>query len=95
MTNPHATLPTLKLEDCVSHWPGHPDHLLTNDATCESAGYRRLRTAGWVFAAEQPGTVPLFRCYNAAGQHHFAATNPECDGVGSMEWMLGYALSLQ
>lgn len=77
----------------MSTWPGHPDHLLTNDGTCASAGYTRLRTAGWVYLAQQPGTVPLYRCYNPTEQHHLASTDAGCDGLGTMEWRLGWALA--
>jgi hypothetical protein len=41
MTKPHPTLPSIKLEDCVSDWPGHPDHLshlASNQADCEGLG---------------------------------------------------------
>jgi hypothetical protein len=93
LTKAHPSLPTNKLEDCVGTWPGHPDHLLTNDGTCVSAGYTRLRTAGWVFTTSQPGTVPLYRCYSQAQQHHFASNAASCDGLGTMEWLLGYALA--
>jgi hypothetical protein len=77
LTKAHPSLPTTKLEDCVSTWPEHPDH---------------LRTAGWVFKSSQPATVPLYRCYNQA-QHHFASNAASCDGLGPMEWLLGYALA--
>ncbi len=93
MTKPHPTLPTTKLEDCVSSWPGHPDHLLTRDGDCVTEGYTRLRTAGWVFADEQPETVPLYRCYSKASKHHFASNAVDCEGLGTMEWLLGHALA--
>jgi hypothetical protein len=93
MTRAHATLPTVKLEDCVSNWPGHPDHLLTNDGQCASAGYTRLRTAGWLYRDSQPNTVPVYRCYNPAEQHHFASNQSNCDQHGTVEWLLGWALA--
>ena len=93
MTAPHPTLPTVKLEDCVTTWPGHPDHLLTQDGTCAGAGYTRLRTAGYVYAAPQPDTVALYRCYNPTEQHHFGSTAADCEGLGTAEWALGYALA--
>ena len=83
---------TVKLEECVSTWAGHSDYLLTGHGKCAGEGYTRLRTAGWVYTAQQPNTLPLYRCYAAATQYHFASTNPQCDGIGTMEWLLGYLL---
>jgi hypothetical protein len=93
MTRAHPTLATTKLEECVSNWPGHPDHMVTNDGMCAGAGYTRLRTVGWVFQSAQPNTVPLYRCYNPTEKHHFASNSPTCEGKGNMEWQLGYALA--
>ncbi|WNG33849.1 hypothetical protein F0U61_09555 [Archangium violaceum] len=93
MTKPHPTLPSNKLEDCVSTWPGHPDHLLTNDGMCASAGYTRLRTAGWLYRDAQPNTLPVYRCYSPTLQSHFASNRADCEGLGTMEWLLGYALA--
>jgi hypothetical protein len=83
---------SVELEDCVSARPGHPDHLLTKAGFCEAHGYQRLRTAGFVFAAEMPNTQPLYQCYSDADHSHFAANQPDCDGKGRMETMLGYDL---
>jgi hypothetical protein len=93
MTKPHPTQPVVKLEDCVSFWPEHPDHLLTNDGTCTQDRYTRLRTAGWVYQNSQPNTVPLYRCYNPTEKHHFASNQSDCESLGNMEWLLGYALA--
>lgn len=93
MVKPHPTLATNKLEDCSSTWTGHPEHMLTNDGTCAGSGYTRLRTAGWVYAAPQAGTVPLYRCWNPIEQYHFASTRSDCEGLGNVEWLLGYALA--
>ncbi|MFY0529162.1 hypothetical protein ACN28I_40355 [Archangium gephyra] len=90
MTKPHPTLATVKLEDCVSDWPGHPDHLL---AECEAEGYSRLRTAGWIFEAPQPNTLPLYRCYNPEVRQHFVSNQANCEGMGSKEWLMGHALA--
>ncbi len=93
MTKPHPTLATNKLEDCSSMWTGHLDHMLSFNGSCAIAGYTRLRTAGWVYAAQQAGTVPLYRCWNATDQHHFVSKLSNCEGMGTMEWLLGYALA--
>ncbi len=84
--------PSEELEDCVSDRPGHPDHLLAKKGFCEARAYRRLRTAGWVFATREPDTQPLYQCYADTEHSHFAANRPDCDGVGQMETLLGYDL---
>ena len=93
MSAPPPNAQTTKLEDCVSTWPGHPDHVLTNDGQCVGGGYTRLRTAGWVFQSAVAGTAPLYRCFDPIENSHFASNQPNCDGLGRMEWLLGYALS--
>lgn len=93
LTAPQTPTPTVELEDCVSDRPGHPDHLLAEKGFCVSHAYRRLRTAGWVYTEARPGTIPLYRCYNAKDQSHFASNAPDCEMHGAMERLLGYALS--
>ena len=93
MTQEHPTLASAKLEDCVSDWPGHPDHMLAGDGTCETAGYTRLRTAGWVFTNQQPGTKALYRCFDDVQQTHFASDAADCEGLGNQEFLLGYVLA--
>ncbi|MDQ0469673.1 hypothetical protein [Labrys wisconsinensis] len=92
MTAPDARRPSVELEDCVSERPGHPDHLLAEKGFCAAHAYRRLRTAGWVYAQAEPETVPLYRCYDAGDQSHFASNLPDCEGLGTDERLLGYAL---
>lgn len=84
---------TVELEDCVSQRPGHPDHLLAAKGFCEAHAYQRLRTAGWVYAQAQPGTVALYQCYNAHEQSHFASNAADCEKLGENERLLGYALT--
>lgn len=95
MTTPPANGPTVELEDCVSQWPGHPDHLLDAKGACEADPYhfRRLRTAGWIYRDPRQHTVPLYRCYDAKERSHFASNEIGCEESGSMERRLGYALS--
>jgi|GEM_PF-2318339 len=44
------------------------------------------------FQSPQPNTTPLYRCYDASRTHHFASNQADCEGQGTMEWLLGYAL---
>lgn len=93
MTVAPAGKASTELEDCVSQRPGHPDHLLSEKSFCEEHAYQRLRTAGWVYAQTQPGTIPLYRCYAAKEQSHFASNAEDCEKIGTKEELLGYALS--
>jgi len=84
--------PSVKVEDCVSPWPGHPDHMLETAGACEAGHYQRLRTAGWVYSSPQENSIPLYRCYNDQDHSHFASNQQDCEKIGKMERLLGYAL---
>jgi hypothetical protein len=92
MTVPDPKRPSVELEECVSQWPGHPDHILIQKNACEGHGYMRLRSAGFVYAAAQPDSQPLFRCYSDAEKSHFAANTEDCNHIGHREALLGYDL---
>lgn len=83
---------TVELEECVSDLPGHPDHMLAQKGVCETTGYMRLRSAGYVYADQQPGTQPLYRCFSQDENSHFAAKSPNCANLGNNEGLLGYDL---
>jgi hypothetical protein len=93
MTAPDPTLHTVELEECVSQWPGHPDHILIEKGVCETHGYQRLRSAGYVFSSPQSDTQPLYRCYSDAEKSHFAANREDCGNSGKREALLGYILN--
>jgi hypothetical protein len=92
MTVPDPKLASVELEECISKWPGHPDHILIQKGICETQGYRRLRSAGFVYAAAEPNTQPLYRCYSDAEKSHFAANRDDCNSMGRRETLLGYDL---
>jgi hypothetical protein len=92
MTAPDLAKPIVELEECVSNWPGHSDHILIEKGVCEKNGYQRLRSAGFVFSAIQPGTQPLYRCYSDAEHSHFASNDENCNNMGKRETLLGYDL---
>jgi hypothetical protein len=89
---PDSKQASIELEECVSQWPGHPDHILIQKGVCETQGYRRLRSAGFIFSASQPNTQPLHRCYSDTEKSHFAANRDDCNGMGKREALLGYDL---
>src|SRR5690606_32783410 len=84
---------SVKLAECSSDWPGHLDQILAEEGSCVAGGYVRERTAGWLYAAQQPGTVPVYRCVNEAARTHFASSAPDCEGLGTMELLFGYGLT--
>jgi hypothetical protein len=92
MTAPDPQQASIELEECVSQWPSHPDHILIQKGVCETHGYRRLRSAGFIFSSTQPNTQPLYRCYSDKEKSHFAATRDDCNGMGKREALLGYDL---
>jgi hypothetical protein len=92
MTAPDPAKPTVELEECISKWPGSPDHILIQKGVCEKNGYQRLRSAGFVYAAAQPNTQPLYRCYSDSEKSHFAADSDDCNNMGKREALLGYDL---
>jgi hypothetical protein len=93
MTMADAKRPTVEIEDCASQQGGHRDHILMQKSeACESHGYTRQRTVGWVFSAPLPDTQPLYRCFSEAEKSHFAANSEDCDHAGKMEALLGYDL---
>jgi hypothetical protein len=93
LTRAPEGIASIKLEECSSDWPGHLDHVLAEDGNCDAGGEVRERTAGWLFAAEEPGTVPVYRCYEEEARTHFASSAPDCEGLGIMEFVLGYGLA--
>ncbi|KAJ9647322.1 hypothetical protein H2199_002309 [Coniosporium tulheliwenetii] len=55
------------------------DHFYCLDFRGEIApanGYEREGITGYVYAAQQPGTVPIFRWYNPANGDHFYTADP-------------------
>ena len=84
---------SIKLAECSSTWPGHLDHMLVEDGGCATGAYSRERSAGWLYVSEQPGSVPVYRCYAEAAKTHFASSAADCEGLGEMEFLLGYGLA--
>ena len=89
MTAPPAGAPSQRIEECVPALGQAKEYRLAAGA-CES-GWKRARTAGFVFADERPGTAPLYVCVARNGAR-FAATEETCEGLGTRETRLGYLL---
>ena len=93
MTRAPEGVASVKLAECSRSRPGAVDQLLAEDTSCDAAGYTRERTAGWLYVAEQPGTVPVYLCADAAVQMHFASNALDCEGLGLNQALLGYGLA--
>ena len=93
LTRPPKGVATIGLAECSGGRPDNPDHLLAEDGECAALGYASERIAGWLYAAEQPGTVPVYRCRAEETQTHFASSAPDCEGLGTMLFTLGHGLA--
>lgn len=84
---------SIKLAECSNDRGGRVDQMLAEDGGCAAAGYERTRTAGWLYAAVQPGTVPVYRCQAATARTQFASAAADCEGLGTGAVLLGYGLA--
>lgn len=90
LTRAPTGVPSAKFAECSS---GQGDQMLAEDGSCGTDGAVRERTAGWLYMAAQPGTVPVYRCSDATAQSHFASSAADCEGLGINEALLGYGLA--
>ncbi len=86
-----------KIVECRSNtgWPAatHPDRLLTT-TSCDN-NYTEDTIAGYTYPS-QPAvgdSVELYRCTSSANGTHWVANNSGCDGAGTAEKSLGWALT--
>jgi hypothetical protein len=82
--------PSDKIEECVRESVGTIDYRLAA-GTCDS-GFRRQRTAGFIYREAQAGTSALYACTAPGGRFRFASTEENCEGLGTNEKRLGYVL---
>ena len=93
LTRAPEGIASIKFAECSRDLSGHLDHLLADEGSCSPEGYARERTAGWLYAAEQPGAVPVYRCVQPETRAHFASSAPDCEGLGTRKFLLGYGLA--
>jgi len=69
---------------------GNGDHFTSVDPDCEGNIFEAQ--GGYVFTAQQPGTVPLYRCYHTTVMDHLTTKDPaECQKYNyGVEGILGY-----
>lgn len=80
---------TVILQEMVSDWPGHPDFLVSHVGP-DYSPYQKLRTLGKAFLDPGPDKVPVYRCWNPDKQFHFLSNRADAEGMGHVEWLLGY-----
>lgn len=74
--------------------PTAPDHWTTVAYTINLfTGYRPQLVLGYIYDAQQPGTVPLYSCVRQVDQHtdHFLLLDASCSGASRLElegWLL-------
>ena len=85
--------PSIKLTECTADRQGRVDQILAPEGSCAGSGYVPDRTAGWLYTAEQPGTVPVYLCAAPDARSHFASTAADCEGLGAVDTLLGYGLA--
>lgn len=93
LTRPPETVASIKFAECSRMVAGRLDHLLADEGSCAPSGYQRERTSGWLYAAEQADSVPVYRCMDANTGSHFVSIAADCDGLGRKEFLLGYGLA--
>ncbi len=93
LTRAPEGIAAVKLAECSSDRPGSLDQVLAEDGSCGAEGYIRERTAGWLYVAQQPGTVPVYLCSDIVAQTHFASNALDCEGLGLNDALLGYGLA--
>lgn len=82
------TSTSILLEECVSASAGR----FLSDRTCSSDLARRLRSAGYVYSEEQPGTRALYNC-TRADSRFFASTDEACEQRGRPDRRLGFLIA--
>lgn len=92
LTHAPEGVASIKFAECSRHLSAHLDQLLADEGRCEAEGYARERAAGYLYALEQPGSVPVYQCRSASGAH-FVSGGADCEGLGEREFVLGYGLA--
>ena len=92
MTKPPTGVAVTELDDCyIAAWD---DHMVGVNGDC--GGAQNLRVLGWIYASSAPqpaGTTPIYRCYNASQTNHVVSDVATCEGLGALDWIIGYTLA--
>ncbi|MEW9553397.1 hypothetical protein [Nonomuraea sp. NPDC050783] len=73
---------------------GAHDFFVSKDAACDAPGNAIVQTLGWIHTARPAApSTPLYRCDQPGKGHHFVSITADCEGDGTPEGLLGYALS--
>ncbi len=80
------------LEECV-HRDYHPNATMLS-RNCAKENWQKARTVGWVWEANRPNTVPLYRCHYSEGRDYFISNRSDCENSSDkiqMDDNLGWA----
>jgi hypothetical protein len=80
-----------KIEEGFRTVSGLDDYCLNLNGAGVALGYTRNRTSGWLFQNSGTNRVPIYSCVASNGSH-FASTNSNADGLGTVVSLLGYGL---
>lgn len=102
MNRPPVGVASYKLEECSSNYTGKKTFyvqadLSVKDSHCYDGNGNvnwptRERTLGWIYKDAQPGTHAIYSCHNPTKKFHYLSKRSDCDRIGSLMWLLGYAL---
>ncbi len=90
LTRAPDDLASIKLLECSAE-AGSDDIALVPDS-CESAGRVLHRTAGWLYADPQPGSLALYACRNRADGTQLISSDAACEGLGILDHRLGFGI---
>lgn len=83
---------SVKLVECEAPLPAL-DQAVAEDGRCGEQAMVQGRTAGWLFASEEAGSVPVYRCRANIDQASFISGASDCEGLGVIDRLLGYGLA--
>jgi len=87
---------TVPIYDC--YITNSNDYILTvKETDCSVSGIQLLRHMGWVYQFQQPisvvATQPIYRCWNPKSLKHSVSNNINCEGNGTLEYILGWTMT--
>lgn len=81
---------SVKLVECSQ---AGATQLIAAQGTCAATGRAEGRTVGWLLKDEQPGLVPVYLCRANGADSYLASADANCEGLGTIEALLGYGLA--
>ena len=89
--NDDSDMMTLVYE-CRIGGPQGIQSFISNDYNCENMF--NMGPMGYLYNNEVDNSIPIYRCLIAANGDHFITSDPNCDGKGENEALLGYGFTM-